>query len=424
MAKKIRFPLEMEQGIEVRSLEELKENFSLARVLVYLENGKLITWLRDRYADDIADAIEEMNKEDKDLAKKICDIFDVSYNEQEEADLEQAAEHNRKLNLLEEYTDEQKYIDVVDQVAFSQDDLYDLLDEGNDMIYLCGEKFSVPLAKKGISYIGINNPTVVIDSKTVVDWQEKDITLQGVQFDEKYLKVEQEKNKVVYKDNEGENNVIDIQIGNKGILFILNDGTEKIIQEKVGELLDRSNKYVVFNKQNRFYYGECGITIVNLKTFEVVYDGNPQGTYGNYDRLKIMNDWIVWSEVSLNLISGEKFLFRKNSLTAPREISGFVVFEKGIVFVVAEYACKRTQSGWAHNFYICDFEWKNERKIISYVGGEGFYIYNDIYLKEGNVYFEYKVGHAMFNAIKKEAFFNLKDEEKNSTFNIRQVYLQ
>lgn len=34
MAKKIRFPLEMEQGIEVRSLEELKENFSLARVLV------------------------------------------------------------------------------------------------------------------------------------------------------------------------------------------------------------------------------------------------------------------------------------------------------------------------------------------------------------------------------------------------------
>ena len=34
MAKKIRFSLEMEQGVEVRSLEELRENFSLERVVL------------------------------------------------------------------------------------------------------------------------------------------------------------------------------------------------------------------------------------------------------------------------------------------------------------------------------------------------------------------------------------------------------
>lgn len=31
--KKIRFPLEMDNGVEVRSVEELRENFSIARVI-------------------------------------------------------------------------------------------------------------------------------------------------------------------------------------------------------------------------------------------------------------------------------------------------------------------------------------------------------------------------------------------------------
>ena len=38
----------------------------------------------------------------------------------------------------------------------------------------------------GVSYIGINNPTVVIDSKVAVDWNDKKISIEGVTFDEKY----------------------------------------------------------------------------------------------------------------------------------------------------------------------------------------------------------------------------------------------
>lgn len=189
MAKKIRFPLEMEHGVEVRSVEELRENFSLARVLVYVSNGKLITWLKDRYADDIADAIEQLNMEDAELPRRVCEIFDIPYDEQGQMDLEKARERNRKLGMLKEYTTEQTFLDVVDLVAFSQDDLYDLLDEGENTIYLCGERFSIPLAKKNMRYIGINNPMVVIDSKTEVNWQEKNIVLTGVIYDEKYQAV-------------------------------------------------------------------------------------------------------------------------------------------------------------------------------------------------------------------------------------------
>ncbi len=47
MARKIRFPLRMKNGAEVRTLEELRENFDLESVLGYYTDGKLQTWLAD-----------------------------------------------------------------------------------------------------------------------------------------------------------------------------------------------------------------------------------------------------------------------------------------------------------------------------------------------------------------------------------------
>lgn len=130
MAKKIRFPLEMELGVEVRTIEELRDNFSLERVLVYLKNGKLVTWLRDRYIDDIADSVECLNFSDGDFHKKICEIFDIEYSEDIEIDIEKAEGLNRRLRILKEYTTEPKFLDEIDNVAFDQEDIYDLLDHG------------------------------------------------------------------------------------------------------------------------------------------------------------------------------------------------------------------------------------------------------------------------------------------------------
>ncbi len=189
MAKKIRFPLEMDNGVEVRSMEELRNNFSLSRVLEYVQNEKLITWLRDRYENNIADAIAELDKTDSELPKKVSDIFDVPYDEKSEDDLKRAAERTEKIRRLKEFTDEKQYADIIDKVAFDQDELYDLLDEEVTEIYLCGDRFAIPLSVKGVSYKGINNPIVVIDSKTEVDWLAKGIILEAVRFDEKYQAV-------------------------------------------------------------------------------------------------------------------------------------------------------------------------------------------------------------------------------------------
>ena len=202
MAKKIRFPLEMKNGVEVRSMEELRDNFSIVKVMSYLHEGKMITWLRDRYANDIADLIEKLDLQDEELVKKVCEIFDVPYDEYSEEELEKAAERAERVLRLKEYTDDRQYENVIDNVAFDQDELYDLLDEGINTIYLCGEKFSIPLSKEGVSYIGINEPIVVIDSKVEVEWTEKNISVENVVFDEKYQAVldsANETKEVLYK---------------------------------------------------------------------------------------------------------------------------------------------------------------------------------------------------------------------------------
>ncbi len=53
MAKKIRFSLEMENGTKIRTLDELRENFSLTKVVEYFDNQKLFHWLEDRYPSSV-----------------------------------------------------------------------------------------------------------------------------------------------------------------------------------------------------------------------------------------------------------------------------------------------------------------------------------------------------------------------------------
>lgn len=189
MAKKVRFPLVMDNDVEVRSMGELRDHFSLAKVLSYLKDGKLIIWLRDRYENDIADAIEQIPLDDTDLAKKVSEIFDVPYNEETERNLQKELEREERIAKLKEFTEEKEFEAVIDSIAFDQDEVYDLLDESVKKIYLCGDKFSVPLAKKGVLYIGVNKPVVVIDSKEEVNWEEKQISVENVVFDDKYLMV-------------------------------------------------------------------------------------------------------------------------------------------------------------------------------------------------------------------------------------------
>ena len=201
MSRKIRFALDMKDNVEVRTLDELRENFSMEKILLHIASGKLVTWLRDRYYDDIADKIEALDTSDSGYNKKICEIFDVAYDDALEADYEKAEAHNRKLKLLKAVSDRQEYIDNVDAMAFDQDDLYDLLDNGVNTIYLCGDFFEIPLNRAQMRYIGVNKPKISIGLSDPQLYYKNQISLIDVVFpsqlavsakdDERYKKAEE-----------------------------------------------------------------------------------------------------------------------------------------------------------------------------------------------------------------------------------------
>ena len=45
MAKKIKFALKMQDGAEVRNIEDLREHFDIDTVVGYFLDGRLLTWL-------------------------------------------------------------------------------------------------------------------------------------------------------------------------------------------------------------------------------------------------------------------------------------------------------------------------------------------------------------------------------------------
>ena len=77
MAKKVKFPLKMADGAEVRTLDELKEHFDIESVVGYFHDGRLLNWLKARYYDPEAEQVEQLVKGDKDISQKLCAIFGV-----------------------------------------------------------------------------------------------------------------------------------------------------------------------------------------------------------------------------------------------------------------------------------------------------------------------------------------------------------
>ena len=47
--RKIKFALELRDGEQARSMEELREHFDMEKIIGYFQDGKLVEWLDDRF---------------------------------------------------------------------------------------------------------------------------------------------------------------------------------------------------------------------------------------------------------------------------------------------------------------------------------------------------------------------------------------
>ena len=111
MARKIRFPLVMSNGAEVRTIEELRENFDIKSILGYYYEGNLLTWLKDRYYDVEADKITKLNSESKTFIPDIYSALGVDFSEfdnEYEYDLEYLKRRKEKLAILKNNTNAEK----------------------------------------------------------------------------------------------------------------------------------------------------------------------------------------------------------------------------------------------------------------------------------------------------------------------------
>ena len=190
MAKKIKLPLEMANGVVVRTLEELQENWDLEKIMMYYHNGRLQTWLNDRYYGEMAEKVQGLSDvvDTHELQKQLCDIFEISFTEEETVDIGAVAERNRRLEALRKITADDDALKNVDKTAFNQEELADLLDAGESVIYLVNNTFSIPLTEKNKKYVGLGDVTAIINSSEPVDFGTLKISFSNIKFDENYCK--------------------------------------------------------------------------------------------------------------------------------------------------------------------------------------------------------------------------------------------
>lgn len=178
MAKKT-FALELKDGIEVKTIEELRENFDLEKVVEYFKDGRLLEWLEDHFYDDEAEAIESIEVDDKNTPQKICAALNVECDE----DLEFTQRIREKKAILSEKIDDQTIIDNATTTALNQDDLANLLHMDYKKIYLCGELFNVPIRMTDMNYVGIlGTPKIKIKANSDEELKAKNIKFENCQL--------------------------------------------------------------------------------------------------------------------------------------------------------------------------------------------------------------------------------------------------
>lgn len=187
--RKPKFTLDFGNGVEIQTMEELRENFSLKKVMDYFKNRRLMAWLEDRFYSDEADAIKALRPTDSNVPQKICEALGVDYDEYAEEldDAETVAWRQKRREKLRKYTDNERIIKRVDYVAFDQEDLEDIMRDAflPNIIYLCDNFFRFPsgmLRKTNIDYVGLGRVAIKIDSQKPIDFRKLNISFRNIKF--------------------------------------------------------------------------------------------------------------------------------------------------------------------------------------------------------------------------------------------------
>ena len=159
MIRTAKAPLIMKNGAKATDMKSLLCNFNINSVLGYFLSGKLEKWLVERYYEDEANVVANLRKDAPYLLEDLCAVFGVEY-EVDSLDFEAVTRRCERLAYLEEFTDDEDALQNIDCVAFNQEELAELYDEGAEKIYLCEGEFNIPTSKQHIEYVLVGKVSV------------------------------------------------------------------------------------------------------------------------------------------------------------------------------------------------------------------------------------------------------------------------
>lgn len=179
--KRIKFPLVMRNGAEVRDIEELRENFDIGLAVEYFSNGKLERWLENNYYDDILQAVSELDSSGQDFGRKLAEALGARQEDAGEVDVQAVMRHTELKERLKPYVSEEQ-LEGMEHIADSQEELERIAKEGCGRVYLFGEGFFIPEWMENMECIGINRPTVTLATRSREEFKKKNIKLREVDF--------------------------------------------------------------------------------------------------------------------------------------------------------------------------------------------------------------------------------------------------
>lgn len=160
----------MGDGVNVRTLEDLRQHFDFNEVTGYYVDHKLIEWLEDRYYDDVKQNIEALDDKAPDFAQKFCQVFGVEWKPSYVFNSDQKLAYERKEDLVKQTTTDPLALRHVKSLAMNQEELEILLTGGMREIYLLGDAeegqsvFTIPVTFTKRSFIGVGG-RVFVDFK-------------------------------------------------------------------------------------------------------------------------------------------------------------------------------------------------------------------------------------------------------------------
>lgn len=185
--KRIKFPLVMKNGAEARDIEQLREHFDIGLAAEYFSNGKLERWLENNYYDDILQAVRGLDGSEQDFGRKLAEALGVQWEAAKDVDVQAVMKLAGLKEQLKPYVSEEQ-LEGMEHIADTQAELERLAKEGCGRVYLFGEGFCIPGWMENIECIGINRPTVRLETKSREEFKKKDIKLREVDFEDDEMK--------------------------------------------------------------------------------------------------------------------------------------------------------------------------------------------------------------------------------------------